>query len=367
LLSEDGVMVIGCPGSLSYMSEELRDLNRMVYQTLQQVFSFVKPVPGDFNLWMGSSSESLPILSVDALVDRWEGRGLETRMITGSHIRLKFNQRYVDWLWNSLGEVDQLGESFINRDFHPIGLFYGLAYWHAMFSPQLTGLFTVSSRLTLLGLSIALLGCGLLFYAIVKRTGKGKDAVLPLVIATTGFAGMTADLGMIFAFQSLHGYVYHWIALFITAFMVGLSLGGSIMTRSLDHIQREKRVLVGLELVMILYWILVPILLKSLFTHSEQPLVLTFSQGILLLLNAVGGFLVGAQFPLVNRMLLRGGEERAGLLYASDLVGAFLGSILVAVIFIPVLGILETCLLVALLKLGSLLLVGTLHRDVLIG
>ena len=80
-------------------------------------------------------------------------------------------------------------------------------------------------------------------------------------------------------------------------------------------------------------------------------------------MNAVAGFLVGAQFPVANRVLFKDREVlggTAGVLYASDLVGAFLGSIVVSVVLIPVLGILETCLLAAILKLGSLLWVATL-------
>jgi spermidine synthase len=81
------------------------------------------------------------------------------------------------------------------------------------------------------------------------------------------------------------------------------------------------------------------------------------------LLNGAAGFLVGAQFPLANRLWLRGRDSqpgREGALYASDLIGAFLGSILASVLLIPVLGVLETCLLAALLKLCSLLLFATL-------
>jgi spermidine synthase len=87
--------------------------------------------------------------------------------------------------------------------------------------------------------------------------------------------------------------------------------------------------------------------------------VLSVAQVILLLLNTVAGFLVGSQFLLANEMLLREGEVgigSVGFLYASDLFGAFLGSIAVSVVLIPVLGIINTCLLAALLKLGSLLL-----------
>ncbi|MFB0533706.1 MAG: hypothetical protein ACETWR_01865, partial [Anaerolineae bacterium] len=122
--------------------------------------------------------------------------------------------------------------------------------------------------------------------------------------------------------------------------------------------------LLKLELAIVLYWALLPIALSTLYARITHPLVFTSIQGILLFLNALAGFLVGCQFPLANRMWLKGRESSkrtAGVLYACDLVGAFLGSIVVSVVLIPVLGILETCLLAATLKLGSLLLVAALR------
>jgi spermidine synthase len=181
-----------------------------------------------------------------------------------------------------------------------------------------------------------------------------------MAIATTGFTGMTADLIIIFAFQTLYGYVYHWIGLIITAFMAGLSLGGLLMTRGLTGSGRERPVLLKLELAIVLYWALLPVVLSSLYARISHPLAFASIQWILLFLNVLAGFLVGCQFPLANRMWLKGKETpggTTGLLYACDLVGAFLGSIVVSVVLIPVLGIVATCLLAAILKLSSLLLV----------
>jgi spermidine synthase len=107
-----------------------------------------------------------------------------------------------------------------------------------------------------------------------------------------------------------------------------------------------------------------PVVLSTLYARTIHPLVFTSIQGVLLLLNALAGFLVGSQFPLANRMWLEGKEHlrgAAGVLYACDLVGAFWGSVVVSVVLIPVLGILETCLVAAALKLGSLLLVAALR------
>jgi spermidine synthase len=380
LLSEDGVLVVGAPGSLSYMSDEMRDLNATVYHTLQGAFPYIRPIPGDLTLWLASPSDELPALPPETLVERWAGRALETCLLTPDHIRLRLDQRYADWFWSSLRGEEEFGlelgagqaldapdaadgASYVNRDLHPVGLFHGLAYWNALFSPRLARVLGSAGRLSLWILALALAGATLLFVAVQKLTGRGQGAVVPIAIAATGFTGMAADLIVIFAFQSLYGYVYHWIGLLITSFMAGLSLGGLLMTRHLARNGRDRPTLLRLELALVLFWMLLPILLAVLYGRMAHPLVSTALQPILFLLNVLVGFLVGAQFPLANRVWLRDRKARkgtTGVLYASDLVGAFLGSVLVSVVLIPVLGIVATCLVAVVLKLCSLLLVALL-------
>jgi spermidine synthase len=174
---------------------------------------------------------------------------------------------------------------------------------------------------------------------------------------------MTADLTVILAYQSLYGHVYHWIGLLLTAFMGGLAAGGWLLNRRAVSLLQDRRTFLWLEAALILFWILVPLVLSGLYGRTAHPALFNRLQIVLFLLNALAGFLVGAQFPLANRLWLRDRglrRGREGTLYASDLVGAFLGSIFVSVLLIPVLGILETCALAAILKLCSLLLFATL-------
>jgi spermidine synthase len=349
------------------MSAELRDLNAMVYRALREAFPHVRPIPGDVTLWLASSSDELSTASLATLAARWEERGLETQLITVPHIRLKLEQRRLDWFWTSLGEARarERGQLIgaegrrVNRDLRPIGLFHGLSYWNALFSPRLSWIFAFASRLSLWTLTPLLVGCMLLFLANSRSTGKGTAAVIPVVIATTGAAGMAADLIFVFAFQTLYGYVYHWIGLLIAAFMAGLGLGGLVGTRRSVRSAEARPALLKLEGALVLYWILLPVLLGVLHSGISHPLVFAFTQGVLTALNALAGFLVGFQFPLANKIWMESRGDRkgvAGALYAWDLVGAFLGAIVVSVILIPVLGLLGTCLLAAMLKAGSFLL-----------
>lgn len=128
-----------------------------------------------------------------------------------------------------------------------------------------------------------------------------------------------------------------------------------------DRARRPEKagpVLLALELALVLYWSLLPMVLLALHAQSMCPPGLPCVQEILLLLNALAGFLVGAQFPVANLLWLSGRNtlgSSAGTLYACDLVGAFLGSVVVSVALLPVMGIVNLCLLAATLKLGTTL------------
>jgi len=200
---------------------------------------------------------------------------------------------------------------------------------------------------------------------VVRSRGPGRAGPLPIAIAATGFGGMTANLLIVFAFQTFFGYVYHLIGLLTTAFMAGLSLGGWVMTHkareSDDPLERrrDRRSLVSLEAALVAFWLALPVALTAL--HGGASAIVGPA---LLLLNALAGFLVGAQFPVANRLFLRRHAElsgTAGALYAADLVGGCAAALLVSVALLPALGILQTCLLVAALKAGSLLVMAT-HR-----
>ncbi len=369
LLAPDGILVTSSPGTLTYMSDELRNLSFMSYATLREVFPTVRPIPGDLTLWLASPGPELATVSLDSVIERWEDRALETQLVTPAHIRQRLDPKRVEWFWASLGTgAGQPGRSerrgeHVNRDLHPRGLLYGLTYWNALFSPGIARFFSFTERLNLQMLGVPVVVSALMLLAVV-RMGRGSRVVVPIVIATTGFAGMTADLVVVFAFQTLYGHVFQWIGLLITSFMAGVGAGGWLVTRRLARIRDGRNALLKLEASLVLYWGLLPLALGVLYGWSGPPIIVGATQAVLFLVNVLAGFLVGSQFPLANKMWLRGAESggTAGVLYGSDLVGAFWGSIMVAVVLFPVLGILETCLLIAILKACSLLLVATEPR-----
>ena len=359
ILREDGILAIISPGSLTYLSEELRDLNVCLLSTLEEVYPYIRIIPGDFNLFLASASPAVSAIDAATLTQRLEARHIDTRLLTGFHIEYRLHERWLNWFLDSLRKSEG---TRINRDLVPAGLFYDLALWNAQFYPRLRGAIRAIGRTSFWTFAALLALSALLFAAARISVPRLRGASIPLAVATTGIAGMAFDLVLILAFQSFYGYVYYQIGLLVTAFMAGAAVGSLWMTRRLGQIKRSREYFLGVESALALFSAALPmafLLFQSLIDH---PLVFSSLPAVFLLLEAIAGVLIGSEFPLASKIYLRqigrlGGV--AGVLYASDLLGGWVGALVISVILIPVLGIVETCLLVVALKLISLILLAT--------
>ncbi len=362
ILKEGGLMVISAPGSLSYLSEELKLVNACLFNSLQEVYSYIRPIPGEPNLFLASTSADITIIKPITIIQRFNERSLMTELLTDFHIKYKLKEKREQWLLESIVSGEEIKN---NKDLHPLGLWYNLTLWHALFSPGLTGVIRLIDQVKLWMPLLLLALFALVFIKVSRRSPKLKKALIPLALTSTGFGGMVFDLVLILAFQSLYGYVFQMIGLLIAAFMVGLILGGLGMIRYMERRESSLPLLLRLELLLVLYAAVFPVVLILLHSYINVSSVFRSAPALLLLLNMITGLLVGMEFPLANRIYLSSQSEAdelsraAGTLYASDLVGAWSGAMIASVILIPVLGVLNTCVLVAFLKLTSLILLAT--------
>jgi spermidine synthase len=114
-----------------------------------------------------------------------------------------------------------------------------------------------------------------------------------------------------------------------------------------------------LELFIVLFTAALIGVLYLLNQFQEYAFIFAAAQYILLFLNALCGFLVGAEFPLANTIYLKHTAhytQTAGKLYAADLIGSWVGALFATIACIPLFGITNTCLLVLFVNLCSLLL-----------
>jgi spermidine synthase len=171
-------------------------------------------------------------------------------------------------------------------------------------------------------------------------------------IGTIGLAEMMLQVVILFGFQVLHGTIYAQISLIVTAFMAGLASGGAVGQRLASSGQRAaggrraKGKLILVQSAVVIYSALFPLILSL---PVPAP-ALVFP-----LLALVAGLLTGMAFPLAVALIQGDAGRVAGGLYGADLVGGCVGALLGAVLFVPVLGIPQTCAAIALVGLAGLL------------
>jgi spermidine synthase len=399
-LNTGGILVLGLPGSLTYLNEELKNLNSCIFHTLKCVFSSIRVIPGDdTNLFLASDSRDILTIDRKQIIERLNQRNIQAEVIVPWHIEKKLHPGWQDWFSRFLEGSSQK----INTDFNPVGLFYSISYWNALFAPSLRGLFRQFERINV---KVIFLVCVffLLLYGLVvsvyslfpfrspspnpSHQGRGVcsshqgrgignfrtyspplvggvrggGAGIPFSILTTGFAGMIFDLMLIFTFQSMYGYVFSWIGLLVASFMAGAACGAMLLTRVLAQIKNCVTWFIKIDLAIICFSFGWPVIFLAVHAYLGSPSRFFFFRMLFLVIACICGLLIGAQFPLANKIYLRKStsvSKTAGLLYASDLLGGWFGGIVGAVVLLPVLGLTGTCITVGLLKLTSFIVLTT--------
>jgi len=361
--------------SSEHLQDEAASLAASIFKALQTVFPRVLVTAGTRNRFF-AGKEDIP-LTFDGkiLYERWRGAGVKTKyfrpeyFLNADEISAEKTD-FVRWRLSSFPAP-------ANTTFKPISAFYNLFLWSRYSSshlePFLNWLKGVKIEWVAGGLGAAfVLALLLMSTALGKKTARGHEwparIILAIVMAATGFSGMALELILIFIFQTFLGYIYASIGLIIAMYMLGLALG-AVSIRKYSVGRTKKRWLLLLELDALLLFIALglPVLMKGDWWFStEWPLA-----GTIYLLTLLTGCVGGAQFILANDLLNRktGGENdcqpsagiisrNVALLNAVDLAGAALGGISIGIIFLPLFGFAGTCYLLAILKAGTLSLIG---------
>jgi len=358
-LKKGGILVFGLSGSLSYTTEELQNLNSSIFHTVKSVFPYVRAIPGySTNLFWLSDSREILTLEKSLIIERLNTRDIKANMDIPWHIEQTLQPGWHDWFDNYITG----GSQKINSDFSPIGVFYSVSHWNALYAPSIRWLFKLFEEISLWTIFVLFVVYLLLYFMFLRTRKSVSQSGMPLAIFTTGFAGMIFDLMIIFAFQSIYGHLFSWIGLLVASFMAGAAFSAILIANGLNRIKDPIKIFARIELAIMCYslgCLLIIFVPKSIL---GSPDVFYYTRYLFLAISFISGSLIGSQFPLANKLYLR--ENRsltrtAGSLYSADLLGGWFGGVFGAVVLLPVLGLAGTCITVGLVKLASLIVIKT--------
>ncbi|MGR3176891.1 MAG: fused MFS/spermidine synthase [Candidatus Anammoxibacter sp.] len=391
-LKENGVFATHISSASNYMGKDVSNYAGSVYQTLTNTFPYVNISPGQTNYFFCSNHQNITTFDLDILTKRYKERNIRTNYFSEFNFHTILQPEQVTSVRNQFNDITNLR---LNTDTRPITYFFNLVLWDQYTGGKLAGFFSQLKDVKLVWFLIpifALLALRLIYLWLVKMlekhsvTHEQQEYILArnsriirfnslVAFFCIGFAGISVELIIIFAFQNIYGYIYERLGLIIALFMFGLAIGGFFANKLVVNYERRytdngkasqsnreshqiiwTKVMLAVEISIVLFTLLLPYVLNQFLASWGN------SQFIFLTLIITAGLLTGFGFPIGAKLYLQAGRSNANVTYTAGLIdsldhlGALCGALLTGIIFVPLLGQNGTCIIVAMLNLSSVIL-----------
>ena len=171
--------------------------------------------------------------------------------------------------------------------------------------------------------------------------------------AVTGAASFMYEIAWVRMLSLVLGSSTHAFEMMLSAFILGLAIGGALIRRSIDTLARPVLVLAAVQgamgilamLSIVAYGLTFDMMggaIRALaLTDGGYALFNLFSHGLCLLVMLPATVCAGMTLPLITAHLLRhgAGEAAIGRVYAANTVGAIVGVVLAVQLIMPWLGV----------------------------
>lgn len=355
ILAPGGVLVTGLPFTENYIREEVRDYGRSVFQSLGECFAEVVVAPGGRLLFFASDSPGVVTTDAAVLGSRYAARSVESPWFSRYHFAMLLLPERVAFVREALSGPGSVPD---NTDTNPVAYYYGLRLWDRFSGGSLSSVLARLENVRLWMVVVFLVLIFLLRIGISRARREGGQKLRSFSslfsIFTTGTAGMSVSILLMFSFQSSVGYLYGNIGVLVALFMLGLAAGGRCTRKDVYRVGKEN-IMISLEAIFLLFLLLLALLLPFIM---ERPGVSPGQvQAAFYTLMFLCGMCAGAEFPLSSSLYVGGTAQvgrGAGMIDALDHGGALLGALLTGVLLLPVAGILSTLLFLAGVKMVGL-------------
>lgn len=301
-------------------------LNTSIHSALHSVFPYTLFLPGTTNIVTASRT---PLPSTPEIMSaRLQERKITTQLVSSNYIKYLFtNDRF-----SEIKKLLDKGIASFNTDTRPVCYQYTFIIWLSKFFPH-SVMMNLSELLSNLSLKSPLLFLWMGVPVIFLLSRFRPTIRRAMLVAAAGFVGMIVETVLIIYYQAKYGVLYQNIGLLLMSFMAGLVAGSYLINKAHRQFVINSKSFrfygIGLLIGFCILCLFIELnVLKGNFTGLPQ----------ISSLLAINGFLVAGIFAYVSLHEIEEQKKIISPLYAADLVGGCIGSLLGSLILIPLVG-----------------------------
>ncbi|MBN1351476.1 fused MFS/spermidine synthase [candidate division KSB1 bacterium] len=347
ILNRGGICAFSVTSSENVVSDDLARFLSCLFHTLKATFPDIVLIPGNTCHFIACTAEHVLTENPDILISRLKTRNLDTQFIREYYLPYRMSVDRTQYIRSRILPIEQVA---LNTDFKPVAYYFDMVLWGSALSPGFRDGFIALSKSgfkTSLTLLLVLALVSLAFRFVPHARSIRYRWGIALSIFTVGYSELGMEIILIIAFQALYGYAYYQLALMVTGYMLGLTIGSWASIRGRYAAKNPLTAFRYCQAMMAIFPIAAIGLLQLLAHHLTQLGSTIMMQLIFMMLISIAGFIGGYQFPIANRLYFESEASIAhvaGTIYGLDLAGSCLGAILTSAIFIPLFGIEMTLL-----------------------
>ncbi len=315
-LKPKGIFSFTIPSKREILSPQFNKFNSSIINAVDKVFLSKLIVPSDAMLIIASKEE----IKDYVLLDNFGKANLKTDYFTIYHFKDYLSPSIRSYTQNMLDKLIQP-----NTDLVPSGFLNYLILEQIKFYPDL--------KIDFQKIRIAVITF-LLFFAvfIIIASYLFKRISCLSNIASIGFTSISFSSIIFVLFQLYCGALFWKLGLLIALFMAGSSIGIFFM----NAIKFKRTNLLSW---LYLCWVTIIFIL---FFYLKVIDNCDYAELVFYFLALICGFLTGSSYPLLVQNLLKNKFDDKNIpvvIYSTDLIGAFAGTLASGILLIPFLGI----------------------------
>jgi len=312
------------PGNYDYIGKNTSFLHSIIYHTFKKHFRYSKFI---FSYPFISIYSNIPLNNVN-----------KKMIVDKDFLNLSYLKYVLDKKREKMYIAKNIEKTPLNTLNSQYLFFFTISHFFS-FSNKKTGIFFFNyfkkiTRIKILTFILSFIFF-IIFLFISKKNIRGG------IIFTNGFVCFGYESLLIIITQITHGYIYSKISTVIALFMGGISAGAIVSGNFL-----KRKHLIYSEFLNFSFYTISFFLIYFLKT---LPFLL------LVILIFTSGFFVGLEFGIISGIEKGEFTNKTGKLYAFDLTGGAISSILIPILILPIFGLYLSFLIFPLVKFTNLI------------